>query len=115
MSGVLDLNAEKGRLGLDRLLGPYEPENKRHDAESAINRIERAKGTDKLLVISCGYSDSLYPCNLAFCERCKVWASRISKSSLPASTAGNIGTMPSASTCGTSPASSTARIWGIKA
>ncbi len=71
MSGVLDLNAEKGRLGLDRLLGPYEPENKRHDAESAINRIERAKGSDKLMVISCGYSDSLYPCNLAFCERCK--------------------------------------------
>jgi S-formylglutathione hydrolase FrmB len=71
MSGVLDLNAEKGRLGLDRLLGPYGPENPRHDEESAIHRIERAKGTDKLMVISCGYSDSLYPCNRAFCERCK--------------------------------------------
>ncbi len=71
MSGVLDLNAEKGRLGLDRLLGPYGPDNPRHDAESAIQRIERAKGTDKLMVISCGYSDSLYPCNRAFCERCK--------------------------------------------
>ena len=71
MSGVLDLNAEKGRLGLERLLGPYGPENPRHDEESAINRIERAQGTDKLMVISCGYSDSLYPCNRAFCERCK--------------------------------------------
>ena len=71
MSGVLDLNAEKGRLGLERLLGPYSPENPRHDKESAINRIERAKGTDKLMVISCGYSDNLYPCNRAFCERCR--------------------------------------------
>ena len=71
MSGVLDLNEEQGRLGLERLLGPYGPENPRHDEESAIRRIERAKGTDKLMVISCGYSDKLYPCNRAFCERCK--------------------------------------------
>lgn len=71
MSGVLDLNAEHGRLGLERLLGPYAPENPRHNAESAIHRIERAKDAGKLLLISCGYSDTLYPCNRAFCERCK--------------------------------------------
>lgn len=71
MSGVLDLNTEGGRLGLAELLGPYTPENKRHGEESAINRLERAKGTDKLILISCGYSDSLYPCNRAFGERCK--------------------------------------------
>jgi len=71
MSGVLDLNAEKGRLGLSEALGAYVPENKRHDAESAVNRIERAVGTDKLMVISCGYSDILFPCTSAFCDRCK--------------------------------------------
>ena len=71
MSGVLDLNAEKGRLGLSERLGAYVPENKRHDEESAINRIERAKGTDKLMVVSCGYSDILYPCTSAFCDRCR--------------------------------------------
>ena len=71
MSGVLDLNAEKGRLGLSERLGPYVPENPRHDAESAINRIERAQGTQKLMLISCGYSDVLYPCSAAFCDRCR--------------------------------------------
>ena len=71
MSGVLDLNAEAGRLGLAERLGPYGADNPRHDGESAVNRIERAMGTDKLMVISCGYSDKLYPCSRAFCERCK--------------------------------------------
>ena len=71
MSGVLDLNYEKGRLGLEGLIGPYVPENKRHDAESAINRIDRAQGTDKLMLISCGYSDSLYGASASFCERCR--------------------------------------------
>ena len=71
MSGVLDLNYEKGRLGLEGLIGPYVPENKRHDAESAINRIDRAQGTDKLMLISCGYSDSLYGASANFCERCR--------------------------------------------
>ena len=71
MSGVLDLNAEAGRLGLSRLLGPYGPDNPRHDAESAINRIERDQNAKKLLLITCGYSDTLYPCSRAFCERCK--------------------------------------------
>ena len=71
MSGVLDLNYEKGRLGLEALLGPYVPENKRHDEESAINRIVRAKGTDKLMLVSCGYSDSLFGASRSFCERCQ--------------------------------------------
>jgi S-formylglutathione hydrolase FrmB len=71
MSGVLDLNAEKGRLGLNERLGTYGPENKRHDEESAIYRIERAQGTKKLMLISCGYSDTLYPCTSAFCDRCR--------------------------------------------
>ena len=41
------------------------------DAESAINRIERDQNAKKLLLITCGYSDTLYPCSRAFCERCK--------------------------------------------
>jgi len=71
MSGVLDLNSEAGRLGLAELIGPYTPENSRHDRESAINRIQNAQGSDKLILVSCGYNDSLYPSNRAFCERCK--------------------------------------------
>ncbi|MBQ6957367.1 MAG: hypothetical protein IKG90_06670 [Bacteroidales bacterium] len=70
MSGVLDLNYENGRLGLSDLLGPY-PESRRHAEESAINRIDRAKGTDKLMLITCGYSDSLYGASRSFCEKCK--------------------------------------------
>jgi S-formylglutathione hydrolase FrmB len=72
MSGVLDLAYEHGRLGLAGLLGPYDdPANKRHAEESAVNRIERAKDTGKLMVISCGYSDSLFGASRAFCDRCK--------------------------------------------
>ena len=71
MSGVLDLNYEKGRLGLEGLLGPYEPANPRHDEESAVNRIARAKDSGKLMLISCGYSDSLYGASHDFCARCK--------------------------------------------
>ena len=71
MSGVLDLNYEKGRLGLEGLLGPYEPANPRHDEESAVNRIARAKDAGKLMLITCGYDDSLYGASRSFCEACK--------------------------------------------
>ena len=72
MSGVLDLAYEHGRLGLNELLGSFEdPANKRHAEESAVNRIERAKDSGKLMLISCGYSDSLYGASREFCERCK--------------------------------------------
>ena len=71
MSGVLDLNYEKGRLGLERLLGPYVEENPRHNEESAVNRVARAKEAGKLILVSCGYSDSLYGASREFCERCK--------------------------------------------
>ena len=71
MSGVLNLHAEQGRLGLTELIGPYVPENGRYSAESAINRIERAQDCGKLLLISCGYSDSLAGDSRAFCERCR--------------------------------------------
>lgn len=71
MSGVLDLSYENGRLGLAELLGPFGPENKRHEEESAINRIERAKNAGKLMLITCGYSDGLAESSRAFCRRCK--------------------------------------------
>ena len=72
MSGVLDLAYEHGRLGLSELLGPYDdPANKRHAEESAVNRIERAKDAGKLMLITCGYSDSLYGASQSFCARCK--------------------------------------------
>ena len=71
MSGVLDLDYEKGRLGLERLLGPWEPANARYAEESAINRIVRAKDAGKPMVITCGYSDTLFGASRDFCERCK--------------------------------------------
>ena len=72
MSGVLDLAYEKGRLGLSELLGPYDDlAGKRHAAESAVNRIERAKDSGKPMLITCGYGDTLYGASRAFCERCK--------------------------------------------
>ena len=71
MSGVLDLAYESGRLGLSELLGPYTPENTRHAEESAVNRVARAKDAGKLMVISCGYGDSLYGASRSFCEACK--------------------------------------------
>ena len=71
MSGVLDLDYEKGRLGLERLLGPWEPANARYAEESAINRIARAKDAGKPMVITCGYSDTLFGASRDFCERCK--------------------------------------------
>ena len=71
MSGVLDLAYESGRLGLSELLGPYTPENPRHAEESAVNRVARAKDAGKLMVISCGYGDSLYGASRSFCEACK--------------------------------------------
>lgn len=71
MSGVLDLDHEKGRLGLERLLGPWTAGAKRYAEESAINRIGRAKDSGKLMLITCGYSDTLFGASLDFCERCK--------------------------------------------
>lgn len=71
MSGVLDLAYEKGRLGLSELLGPFEPENKRHAEESAVNRVSRAKDSGKLMLISCGYDDTLFGASRDFCQRCK--------------------------------------------
>lgn len=71
MSGVLDLAYEKGGLGLERLLGPYVPENGRYAAESALNRVANNKGTGKLMLISCGYSDILVGASRSFCEKCR--------------------------------------------
>lgn len=71
MSGVLDLAWEGGRLGLQELIGPRDAENSRYAEESAVSRIGRAKDSGKLMLVSCGYSDSLFGANRAFCERCK--------------------------------------------
>ena len=72
MSGVLDLSYEGERLGLGELLGPYVPENTRYADESAVNRVARAKDSGKLMLISCGYDDTLYGASRSFCERCKA-------------------------------------------
>ena len=71
MSGVLDLDYEKGRLGLERLLGPWEPDNRRYHEESAVYRIDCAKDAGKLMLISCGYGDTLFGASQDFCQRCR--------------------------------------------
>ena len=72
MSGVLDLAYEKGGIGLTERLGPFDdPANRRHAEELAVNRIERAKDSGKLMLVSCGYSDSLFGASREFCQRCK--------------------------------------------
>lgn len=59
MSGVLNL--QETRLKLDQIaqiLGPWSEENRLYDSESAINRIDRLKGSKKLVVITSGAQDS---------------------------------------------------------
>lgn len=59
MSGVLNL--QETRLKNDeipKILGAYTPQNKLYDTESALNRIERLKGTKKVVLVTCGAQDT---------------------------------------------------------
>lgn len=74
MSGVLDIHATSlTNKWISKILGPYEEDNyKIYNENSAINRIENAVGSGKMMLISCGYSDSLAECSEAFAQRCKT-------------------------------------------
>ena len=58
MSGVMDLRQTSlSSTEVAKVLGDFSTDNPRFYVESAINRIERLQGVDKLLIISCGYDD----------------------------------------------------------
>ena len=58
MSGVTDLRQTSlSNAEVAKVLGPFTTENPRFYTESVINRIEKLKDTQKLLIISCGYED----------------------------------------------------------
>ena len=72
MSGVADL----GRISLAnsevaKVIGPFSHKNRRFYEESAINRISQIEGTEKLLVISCGYDDVFCIHSKLFSEKCR--------------------------------------------
>lgn len=72
MSGVMDLHHTPLREEyVSQVLGEYSASNPNFYTESAINRVELLKGTDKLLLISCGYGDQVYyHSSEAFARRC---------------------------------------------
>jgi len=58
MSGVMDLRQTSlTNSEIAKVLGLFTVDNPRFYVESVINRIEKLQGSDKLLVISCGYDD----------------------------------------------------------
>lgn len=73
MSGALDLYDCSWLIDkwISKVLGPNTADNKRYVEESSVNRVALAKGTDKLLIVSCGYDDTLFPSSTKFVENCK--------------------------------------------
>lgn len=72
MSGVLDLRTSSlNDKWTSQMLGEFTEENTRFDEESALNRISRAKGSDKIMLASCGYSDFYASNTRSFCDKCK--------------------------------------------
>ncbi len=76
MSGVLNLHDSNSRLKenqISEVLGPYNNTNHHFDDESAINRLELlkgSKGSNKMLIISCGTQDYLAKSSYDFSEEC---------------------------------------------
>lgn len=73
MSGVLNIHhttlIEKE---VTKVLGPYNEENMAsYDNVSAINRLESLLGSEKILILSCGYSDYYAKSTIEFSDKCK--------------------------------------------
>lgn len=72
MSGVLDLHHTPLKEDMiPDVLGEYSPSNARYYTESAMNRLELIAGSDKPILISCGYEDTYAFSSELFAERCK--------------------------------------------
>jgi S-formylglutathione hydrolase FrmB len=76
MSGVMDLRQTSlSNSEVAKVLGPFSPENPRFYVESVINRVEKLQGSQKVLLISCGYDDiySVHSEELALkCKKLKI-------------------------------------------
>lgn len=72
MSGVMNLHHTPIKTGaMQEVFGEYEG-NPRFDEESAIVRAIKISGTDKPLILSCGYDDVTYAKSTEdFAKRCK--------------------------------------------
>jgi len=72
MSGVTDLRQTTlSNSEVSKVLGEYNVENKRFYIESAINRVEKLRKSEKLLVISCGYDDVFCGHSEEFAQKCR--------------------------------------------
>lgn len=69
MSGVLELGATTLADELEKVFGERLEERK--VLESAHNRLSKIAGSDKLILVSCGYSDYYFRCTQPFVDACK--------------------------------------------
>ena len=72
MSGITDLrHTSLSETEVAKVLGPLTPENPRFYTESVINRVEKLRGSEQLLVISCGYDDIYAIHSEELAQKCK--------------------------------------------
>ena len=69
MSGVLELGSTTLADELVKVFGDELEERK--ITESAHKRISKIAGSDKIILVSCGYSDYYFRCSQAFADACK--------------------------------------------
>lgn len=71
MSGVLNLNDTRLKSGaMTEVLGPYSDDAPNYSNNSALNRLESIKGTDRIMLITCGAQDGLAKSAIDFTKRC---------------------------------------------
>jgi len=71
MSGVLDLHETRLKeTEMTEVLGPYTKESTLFTESSAINRVATIAGSKNILLISCGYDDSLAESSREFAKEC---------------------------------------------
>ncbi|MFA6334425.1 MAG: alpha/beta hydrolase family protein [Bacteroidales bacterium] len=71
MSGVLNLYETRLKSSqITEVLGPYSDDAPIYANSSALNRLESVKGTDKIMLITCGAQDGLAKSSTDFAKRC---------------------------------------------
>jgi len=71
MSGVLNLMETRLKNSeIVKILGPYSDDAPNYLNNSAINRLESIKGTDKIMLITCGAQDALSKGAVDLTKRC---------------------------------------------
>jgi len=73
MSGVMDLRQTSlSDSEVAKVLGPFTVENPRFYTESVIHRVEKLRGNQKLLIISCGYDDVYSVHSKELAQKCRT-------------------------------------------